>query len=64
MEFRNIDYVSPQLNTAINSYIERMDMDGRDRELFYDIIHFAYSEGKIKGTENIINGEIKEHTNE
>ena len=57
MELRNLDYVSPQLNVAINAYVDRMDMTGRDRELFYDIIGFAYDEGKIRGKEEIILGE-------
>jgi hypothetical protein len=29
-------------------------MTGRDRELFYDILNFAYSEGKISGIEEFV----------
>jgi hypothetical protein len=57
MENPNIDYVSPTLKFAIDSFIERMDMDRRDCEIFYDIIGFAYHEGKIRGKEEILLGE-------
>jgi hypothetical protein len=57
MEFKQVDYVSPQLRVGIDSFIERMDMCSRDRELFYDIIGFAYTEGKIRGKEEILLGE-------
>lgn len=61
MSFRNLDYVSPSLNTAISAYIERMDMTQRDRELFYDIVGFAFDEGKIRGKEEILS--LGEETN-
>jgi len=32
-------------------------MTQRDRELFYDIVGFAYDEGKIQGKEDILLGE-------
>lgn len=54
MEFRYLEELSPQLNTAVGAFIDRMDMTGRDRELFYDIIGFAFDEGKIKGKEEIL----------
>jgi hypothetical protein len=54
MEFRNLEHLSPQLNIAIESFKDRLDMTQRDGELFYEIINFTYLEGKIKGTENII----------
>jgi hypothetical protein len=57
MENSNIDYVSPQLKFAIDAFKERMDMNRRDREIFYDIVHFAYTEGKIRGKEEIVLGE-------
>ena len=65
MSFRNLDYVSPSLNTAVSAYIERMDMSQRDRELFYDIVGFAFDEGKIQGKEEILLGEeTKQNTHE
>jgi hypothetical protein len=65
MSFRNLDYVSPSLNTAVSAYIERMDMTQRDRELFYDIVGFAFDEGKIQGKEEILLGEeTKQNTHE
>jgi hypothetical protein len=64
MEFRNLEHLSPQLNIAIESFKERLDMNRRDVELFYEIINFSYLEGKIKGSEIIINGEeTKENIN-
>jgi hypothetical protein len=63
MEFKSLDYVSPQLNVAINAYVDRMDMNNRDRELLYDIIGFAYDEGKIRGKEEIILGEETKQNN-
>jgi len=54
MEFRELTELSPQLNTAINHFIDRLDMTGRDRELFYDIVGFAFDEGKLAGKEIIL----------
>jgi hypothetical protein len=65
MSFRNLDYVSPSLNIAISAFIDRMDMTQRDRELFYDIVGFAFDEGKIQGKEDILLGEeTKQNTHE
>ena len=42
----------------MNNFIDRIDcMYGRDRELFYDLIGFAFDEGRIKGKEEILLGE-------
>ena len=57
MAFKQLSHMSPQLQNIVDSFIERMDMDSRDRDFFYDIIGFAYNEGKIKGKEEIIYGE-------
>jgi hypothetical protein len=57
MSFRYLNEVSPSLNTAIDAFVHRMDMNQRDRELFYDIVGFAYDEGKIQGKEDILLGE-------
>jgi hypothetical protein len=54
MEFRELTELSPQLNTAITGFIDRLDMNGRDRELFYDIVRFAFDEGKLTGKEIIL----------
>jgi len=54
MEFRELTELSPQLNTAIMGFIDRLDMNGRDRELFYDIVRFAFDEGKLTGKEIIL----------
>jgi len=54
--FRNLPYVSHTLQTSIDGFIERMDMTQRDRELFYDIVGFAFDEGKIRGKEQVLNG--------
>jgi hypothetical protein len=65
MSFRNLDYVSPSLNIAISAYVDRMDMTQRDRELFYDIVGFAFDEGKIRGKEEVLLGEeTKQNTHE
>ena len=57
MSFRNLEFVSPSLNKAIQAYVERIDATQRDRELLYDIVGFAFDEGKIQGKEEILLGE-------
>lgn len=52
--FKNLDELSPTLNKGIQLYIDRLDMDSRNRELFYDIIKFSYHEGYIKGKEDYL----------
>ena len=59
--FKNFEELSPALNKGIQLYAERMDMTQRDRELFYDIIGFAFDEGKIKGKEQYLQDELKSH---
>ena len=54
MSFRNLEFVSPSLNKAIQAYVERIDATQRDRELLYDIVGFAFDEGKIRGKEEIL----------
>ena len=49
--FKHFKELSPSLNKAIQFFTERMDMTQRDREIFYDIIGFAFDEGKIAGKE-------------
>jgi hypothetical protein len=56
--------MSSNLNRGMQLFIERMDMTQRDRELFYDLIGFAYQEGKIAGKEEIINENSKENLDE
>jgi hypothetical protein len=55
--------ISPSLNKGLQLFIERLDMTQRDRELFYDIIGFAFDEGRIQGKEDYLN-EIHDKTNE
>lgn len=55
MSFRNLEFVSPALNKAIQAYVERIDATQRDRELLYDIVGFAFDEGRIQGKEELIN---------
>jgi hypothetical protein len=54
MNFKHFEEFSPALNKGIQLYIERLDLDGRNRELFYDLLSFAYSEGKIAGIEELV----------
>jgi hypothetical protein len=54
MSFRNLEFVSPSLNKAIQAYIDRIDATQRDRELLYDIVGFAFDEGRIQGKEEIL----------
>jgi hypothetical protein len=56
-----MEELSPSLNKGIRLFIERMDMTQRDRELFYDIIGFAFDEGMIKGKEQYLKDELKTH---
>lgn len=57
MSFKNLEYVSPALQIAIDAYIDRIDATQRDRELLYDIVGFAFDEGRIRGTEDTLRGE-------
>ena len=52
--FKHFDELSPSLNKAVQFYTERLDMTQRDRELFYDIIGFAFDEGAIRGKEDYL----------
>ncbi len=53
--FKTYQELSDNLNKGMQLFIDRMDMTQRDRELFYDIVMFAFQEGKIAGKEEIIN---------
>ena len=55
--FKHFEELSPSLNKAVQFYTERLDMTQRDRELFYDIIGFAFDEGKIRGKEDYLKDE-------
>ncbi len=59
--FKNMEELSPSLNKGLQLFIERMDMTQRDRELFYDIVGFAFDEGMIKGKEQYLKDELKTH---
>lgn len=54
---KNLDALSPSLKRGIRLYVERLDLEIRYRDLLYDIIRFAYDEGKISGKEDF----LKEH---
>lgn len=55
MEFKEMKELSPTFNKLMNNFIDRVDaFTGRDRELFYDLIGFAFDEGKIKGKEEVL----------
>jgi len=58
--FKHFDELSPSLNKAVQFYTERLDMTQRDRELFYDIIGFAFDEGTIRGKEDYLKDEQKQ----
>jgi hypothetical protein len=57
--FKHFTELSPALNKGIQFYVERLDMTQRDRELFYDIIGFAFDEGKIAGKEDFLKDQQK-----
>ena len=59
--FKHFDELSPSLNKAVQYYTERLDMTQRDRELFYDIIGFAFDEGTIRGKEDYLKDEQKQN---
>jgi hypothetical protein len=59
--FKHFDELSPSLNKAVQFYTERLDMTQRDRELFYDIIGFAFDEGTIRGKEDYLKDEQKQN---
>lgn len=61
--FKHADGISDTLNKGIQLYIDRLDLDKRNRELFYDIIKFVFDEGKITGKEEYLR-EHREFTNQ
>lgn len=61
--FKYQEHLSENLNKGLDMFIERMDMTNRDRELFYDIINFAFHEGRITGKEEILD-EPKKYSDE
>ncbi len=52
--FKDLNFLSSNLTKGIDLFIDRLDMTQRDRELFYDIINFTYSEGKLQGKEDYL----------
>jgi hypothetical protein len=61
--FKHPDGISDTLNKGIQLYIDRLDLDKRNRELFFDIIRFVFDEGKIAGKEEYLR-EHREFTNQ
>lgn len=58
-----LDDLSPSLKRGIQMYTERLNMNEKDRSLFYDILRFTFNEGSIKGKEEYLK-EIKINSNE
>lgn len=54
--FKYQNHLSKNLNFGLDMIIDRLDMNQRDREIFYDIINFAFHEGRIAGKEEILEG--------
>ena len=50
----NSNFSNP-LNELMFKFIDRLDMDARDREIFEDLALFIYREGKLKGAEEYLN---------
>jgi hypothetical protein len=50
---------SESLNGLMFKFIERLDMDARDREIFEDLALFIYHEGKLQGKEEYLNEVIE-----
>ena len=50
----NSNFSNP-LNELMFKFIDRLDMDARDREIFEDLALFIYHEGKLKGAEEYLN---------
>ena len=61
--FKYLEDLSPTLNKGINLYVDRLDLDKRNRELLFDILRFVYDEGKIRGKEEYLK-EHQEFTNQ
>jgi len=61
--FKYLEDLSPTLNKGIDLYVDRLDLDKRNRELLFDILRFVYDEGKIKGKEEYLK-EHREFTNQ
>lgn len=52
--FKDLNFLSSNLTKGINLFIDRLDMTQRDRELFYDIINFTFTEGQLQGKEDYL----------
>jgi hypothetical protein len=50
---------SEPLNGLMFKFIDRLDMDARDREIFEDLALFIYHEGKLRGKEEYLNEVIE-----
>lgn len=54
-EFTPNPNFSLSLNELMFKFINRLNMDARDREIFEDLALFIYHEGKIDGKEEYLN---------
>ncbi len=61
--FKYQNHLSINLNRGLDILIDRLDMNQRDREIFYDIVNFAFQEGRIAGKEEILD-EVKSNAKE
>jgi hypothetical protein len=58
MTFKNFEHnpaLSKNLNELMLTFIDRVDMSARDREIFEDLVMFAFQEGKIEGKTEYLN---------
>lgn len=62
--FKHFEEFSPTLNKGIILFMERLDMDKRNRELFCDLLGFVYDEGKIAGKEEFLKDQQLKQINE
>ena len=58
-EFTPNPNFSEPLNGLMFKFINRLEMDARDREIFEDLALFIYHEGKLKGAEEYLNEVIE-----
>jgi hypothetical protein len=58
MTFKNFEHnpsLSKNLNELMMTFIHRVDMTARDREIFEDLVMFTFQEGRIEGKLEYLN---------
>jgi hypothetical protein len=58
-----LENLSSNLKRAVLAFPDRVGMSEQDRKIFFDIVGFAFNEGKISGKEELLLDSKKENEN-